>query len=114
MRAGRVTVAFLPFFHIYGMTVLMNLYLALGAVQVTLPRFDLEAFLQLTRDPPDARRLFVGAAGGAGVGQASDGRAVRPVRRSSIVLSGAAPLGRRAGGGCAARIGCARRSRATA
>ena len=37
--------AVLPFFHIYGMTVLMNLGLYSGARVVTLPKFDLEAFL---------------------------------------------------------------------
>ena len=39
------TVAFLPFFHIYGLNVLMNPFLAAGACIVTMPRFDLEAFL---------------------------------------------------------------------
>ena len=47
---GEWTVAFLPFFHIYGQTVLMNVYLARGAGIVTLPRFDLEVFLQLVQD----------------------------------------------------------------
>jgi acyl-CoA synthetase (AMP-forming)/AMP-acid ligase II len=40
-----VIVAVLPFFHIYGMTVLLNLSLRLRATLVTLPRFDLTAFL---------------------------------------------------------------------
>ncbi|MFN3723361.1 MAG: AMP-binding protein [Paracoccaceae bacterium] len=42
---GEVTVAFLPFFHIYGMNVLMNTHLVAGAALVTMPRFDLAAFL---------------------------------------------------------------------
>ena len=37
--------AVLPFFHIYGLTVLMNCGLAWGGATVTLPRFDLEDFL---------------------------------------------------------------------
>ena len=37
----------LPFFHIYGMTVIMNAAMYLGATVVTMPRFDLEPFLQL-------------------------------------------------------------------
>jgi len=45
IRAGDSTVAFLPFFHIYGLNVLMNPFLAAGARIVTMPRFDLEAFL---------------------------------------------------------------------
>ena len=36
-------IAVLPFFHIYGMTVLMNLPLRHGATVVVLPRFDLAA-----------------------------------------------------------------------
>ncbi len=47
VRAGEWTVGFLPFFHIYGLTALMNLYLSAGAGLVTLPRFDLEMFLRL-------------------------------------------------------------------
>ncbi len=36
----------LPFFHIYGMVVIMNLGIYLGATVVTMPRFDLEQCLQ--------------------------------------------------------------------
>ena len=36
-------IAILPFFHIYGLTVLMNLPLRLGATVVVLPKFDLAA-----------------------------------------------------------------------
>lgn len=42
-----MTVAFLPFFHIYGMQVLMNVFLGAGGGLVTMPRFDLEQFLTL-------------------------------------------------------------------
>ena len=45
VQPGETTVAFLPFFHIYGMNVLMNTFLARGAGLVTMPRFDLEAML---------------------------------------------------------------------
>jgi acyl-CoA synthetase (AMP-forming)/AMP-acid ligase II len=44
---GELTVAFLPLFHIYGLEVLMNIYLAAGGGLVTMPRFDLEQFLTL-------------------------------------------------------------------
>lgn len=40
------TLGILPFFHIYGMVVLMNFPLYKGGECVTLPRFDLEQFLQ--------------------------------------------------------------------
>ncbi len=39
--------AVLPFFHIYGMQVLMNCGLRAGVTIVTMPRFDLEQFLSL-------------------------------------------------------------------
>lgn len=45
-----VVLAVLPFFHIYGLTVLMNLTLAQGATVVTMPRFDLEGFLKAIQD----------------------------------------------------------------
>jgi acyl-CoA synthetase (AMP-forming)/AMP-acid ligase II len=43
-------IAVLPFFHIYGLTVLMNQGLAWGGTVVTLPRFDLEDFLRTLQD----------------------------------------------------------------
>ena len=42
-----VMVGILPFFHIYGMVVLMSGALRVGATVVTMPRFDLEQFLGL-------------------------------------------------------------------
>jgi len=50
MRPGDWNVAFLPFFHIYGMTVQMNAVLGNGGQVVTMPRFDLEMFLRLLQD----------------------------------------------------------------
>ena len=41
-----VLLGLLPFFHIYGMTVIMLYSLMRGATVVTMPRFDLEQFLQ--------------------------------------------------------------------
>ncbi len=43
-------VAVLPFFHIYGMQVLMNCGLRAGGTIVTLPRFELEQFLTVHQD----------------------------------------------------------------
>jgi acyl-CoA synthetase (AMP-forming)/AMP-acid ligase II len=43
-------IAVLPFFHIYGLTVLMNQGLQWGGTVVTLPRFDLEQFLRTIQD----------------------------------------------------------------
>ncbi|MEV6741986.1 4-coumarate--CoA ligase family protein [Streptomyces sp. NPDC051104] len=42
---GERILAVLPFFHIYGMTALMNAPLRQGATVVVLPRFDLDTFL---------------------------------------------------------------------
>ena len=50
LTADDTIMAVLPFFHIYGMQVLMNCGLAVGATIVTMPRFDLEQFLQLHQD----------------------------------------------------------------
>ena len=55
---GEAILAVLPFFHIYGMQVLMNGGLAAGGTVVTVPRFDLEQFLQLAQDHK-IRRAFI-------------------------------------------------------
>ena len=39
-------IAVLPFFHIYGLVVILNLGLYMGATVVTMPRFELEQFLK--------------------------------------------------------------------
>ena len=39
----------LPFFHIYGMQVLMNMLLAFGVRVVTMPRFDMVRALELVQ-----------------------------------------------------------------
>ncbi|MGW6919737.1 AMP-binding protein [Streptomyces sp. NPDC054950] len=46
LRADDVVLAVLPFFHIYGMTVLMNSALAARSRIVTMSRFDLTGFLE--------------------------------------------------------------------
>ncbi|MEV7432405.1 4-coumarate--CoA ligase family protein [Streptomyces griseoviridis] len=45
VEPGERILAVLPFFHIYGLTALMNAPLRSGATVVVLPRFDLESFL---------------------------------------------------------------------
>lgn len=57
-QTGEVTAAFLPFFHIYGMTVLMNIHLGGGGALVTMPRFDLPLFLQISQNYK-AQRMWV-------------------------------------------------------
>ena len=55
---GETTVAFLPFFHIYGLQVLMNINLSGAGCTVTVPRFDLEQFLTLCTKHK-TRRLWI-------------------------------------------------------
>lgn len=96
--------AFLPFFHIYGMQVAMNVYLAAGATPVTMPRFDLEQFLRLI-EAHRCRRLWL-------VPPVAVALAKHPMVEqfdlSSLeqVTSGAAPLGRDVAEALAARLGC--------
>ncbi|MDX6263732.1 MAG: hypothetical protein QOH84_5420 [Kribbellaceae bacterium] len=55
---GERIIAILPFFHIYGLSVLMNLPLRLGATVVVLPKFDLRQFLTVL-DEQKITRAFV-------------------------------------------------------
>jgi acyl-CoA synthetase (AMP-forming)/AMP-acid ligase II len=105
VRPGERTLAVLPFFHIYGMTVLMAYILAGGGALVTLPRFELEAALRLAAEHR-MRRLFV-------VPPVVLALAKHPLVAGfdlsalEIVFSGAAPLGAELEAACAGRLGCA-------
>jgi acyl-CoA synthetase (AMP-forming)/AMP-acid ligase II len=46
----RAFVGVLPFFHIYGLVVVLSVGLMRGATIVTLPRFELESFLKVLQD----------------------------------------------------------------
>ena len=96
--------AVLPFFHIYGLTVLLNYALHEGASLVTMPRFDLVEFLRITSQyrctwlfiaPPIAVAL-----------------AKHPVVAEfnlasvDVVFSGAAPLDGTLASAVAKRLGC--------
>ncbi|TEX50993.1 MAG: 4-coumarate--CoA ligase family protein [Actinomycetales bacterium mxb001] len=59
VEEGEVALAVLPFFHIYGMQVLMNGLLAQGITIVTVPRFDLEQVLGLVQDKKVTRFFAV-------------------------------------------------------
>ena len=101
---GAVALAALPFFHIYGMQVLMNGLLAEGCTIITMARFDLPQALGLIQDrkvthffavPPMVLAL-----------------AKHPIiddydlSSLELVFSGAAPLGAELGSEASARIGC--------
>src|SRR3989440_1455139 len=94
----------LPLFHIYGLAVVLNMGLHLGATIVIMPRFDLELFLELIQKyrvtlshvvPPIVLKL------------AKD-PLIDNYDLSSLkmIFSGAAPLGADLSQECMKRIGC--------
>lgn len=85
-----ILIDFLPFYHIYGMVVLMNAGLAAGATQVIMPRFDPQAFFELIARYK-ATNLFVAPPVMLALANLP---AEAKVDFSSVrfVLSGAAPL----------------------
>jgi acyl-CoA synthetase (AMP-forming)/AMP-acid ligase II len=104
IRETDVMIGVLPFFHIYGLTVLINLALSKGATVVTMPRFDLDEFLTLMQEhgvtfaclvPPIVLAL-------------AKHPAVEKVDLSSLehVLTGAAPLDAGIARAAADRLGC--------
>jgi len=99
-----VLMGVLPFFHIYGMVIILNLGLWYGVTIVTIPRFDLEQFLQVMQDygvalahlvPPIVLAL-----------------AKHPIvdrydlSKLKMIISAAAPLGEDVARACAERLGC--------
>ena len=50
LEDDEVIIAVLPFFHIYGMQILMNGVLQNGSTAVTMPRFDLAEYLRILQD----------------------------------------------------------------
>jgi acyl-CoA synthetase (AMP-forming)/AMP-acid ligase II len=59
LEDDEVIIAVLPFFHIYGMQVLMNGVLQNGATAVTMPRFDLAEYLRILQDHKVTRAYIV-------------------------------------------------------
>lgn len=102
---GEVALAVLPFFHIYGMQVLMNGLLADGITVVTVPRFELGQALQLiTREK--VTRWFVVPP--IVLALAKDPRVdEHDLSTLKVIFSGAAPLGADVGEEASARVGCA-------
>ena len=99
-----VLIGVLPFFHIYGMVLILNLAIYRGVTLVTMPRFDLEQFLEIVQKykisclnlvPPLLLAL-------------SKHPLVDNYDTSSIRLisSGAAPLGQELEQACAERLNC--------
>ena len=59
LEEGEVAIAVLPFFHIYGMQVLMNGMMHVGASVVSMPRFDLVEFLEAIQTHEVTRAYLV-------------------------------------------------------
>jgi acyl-CoA synthetase (AMP-forming)/AMP-acid ligase II len=97
-------IAVLPFYHIYGMGVIMNYALSKGASIVILPRFDLETFLKALQD---YRVTFAHVVPPILVALAKH-PLVDEYDLSSIdvINSGAAPLGEELARAVEERIGC--------
>jgi acyl-CoA synthetase (AMP-forming)/AMP-acid ligase II len=98
-----VVVGLMPFFHIYGQTVVLNMGLAKGATIVTMPRFDLGRLLDIVEEhgvtwlhiaPPIVLALATAPQ--------VEGRDFSTLK---LVISGAAPLDAELSGRAEARIG---------
>ncbi len=104
MGAQDVLMGILPFFHIYGQTVVMAAGLRAGAAIVTMARFDLEQCLALIQEHR-ATRAFVAP---PIVLAFAKHPLIDAYDTSSLVhaMSGAAPLDGATAAQAAARIGC--------
>ncbi len=98
------TLGILPYFHIYGLQVIMNAYLACGATQTTLPRFDLETVLRILAEERIGR-FFVAP---PVVLAFAKHPMIDQFDLSALhtVFCAAAPLGADLSNACAARLGC--------
>ena len=104
LDSGDTCVAVAPFFHALGFVILMNASLAAGATVVSLPRFELEAFLQTIQDH---RATFTIVVPPIALGLAHHPAVDRfDVSSLRFVGCGAAPLGIESQRACAERLGC--------
>jgi acyl-CoA synthetase (AMP-forming)/AMP-acid ligase II len=104
IRETDVMIGVLPFFHIYGLTVLVNLALSKGAIVVTMPRFDLDEFLTLMQE----HRVTFACLVPPIVLALAKHPAVDKVDLSALehILTGAAPLDASIAQAAAERLGC--------
>jgi acyl-CoA synthetase (AMP-forming)/AMP-acid ligase II len=99
-----VVIAILPFFHIYGMTVLLNAVLHARARLVMMPAFDLEGFLaNIQKHKVTVAFIAPPVAVALAKHPLVDSYDLSTLR---AVLSGAAPLDEDLGHAVADRIGC--------
>ena len=97
-------IAVVPFFHIYGLIVVLSLGLWRGATLVTMPKFELESFLKLLQQYRITRAYVAPPV----VLALAKHPAVAAYDLSSleVVFSGAAPLDAALEAACAGRVGC--------
>ena len=94
----------LPFFHIYGMMVILNYALSRGATIITMPRFDMEQFLELLDNHKvTMAHLVPPIVLGLAKHPAVDKYEFSALR---VILCGAAPLGGPVAQEAAGRLGC--------
>jgi len=104
LQEGETTVGVLPFYHIYGMTIILSMALRCGATVVTMPQFEMEDFCALVEKH--------GIESGYLVPPIILGLAKSPVVDAydlssfDYITSGAAPLGKDVAEACADRLGC--------
>ncbi|MFB7663274.1 4-coumarate--CoA ligase family protein [Kitasatospora sp. NPDC056138] len=103
---GERILAILPFFHIYGLTALLNHPLRSGSTVVVLPRFDLEQFLRTIQE----HRIEGVFAAPPIILALAKHPLVEQYDLSSVryVLSAAAPLDAELSAACARRLGLPR------
>lgn len=96
--------AVLPFFHIYGMQVLMNGGLRVGATVVTLPRFDLPEFLRVIAEHR-TDRVYIAPPVAVALAKHPivDNYDLSPLK---AIFSGAAPLDVDLAAAVSKRLGC--------
>ena len=99
-----VTVAFLPFFHIYGLTVICMLGLWSGATLVVMPRFELEPYLDLVeRHRATLLHIVPPVVVALAKHPSVAGHDFSSIRK---LFSGAAPLRADVIAQCMSRVGC--------
>ncbi|HVH65027.1 MAG TPA: 4-coumarate--CoA ligase family protein [Candidatus Acidoferrum sp.] len=104
LHEGERVLGVMPFYHIYGMTVVMNLALHRGATVVSMARFELEPFLRVLQDHK-VERAYV--APPIVVALAKHPLVDRfDLSSVSLVFSGAAPLDQNLAETCATRLSC--------
>ncbi len=97
-------IAMLPFFHIFGMVVLMAYGLLRRTTIVTMPRFDLDQFLQLMQDHKISRAYLVPPVVLALVKHPHvDNYDLSPLK---VITCGAAPLSKELTAACSERLDC--------